>query len=270
MDPQGPAVAVDPQGNAAVVWEQIAGGQFLVEAEGYDGAGPLLDGLSIPVRAIAGTSVAFSVTPVDAWSPVSSTTWSFGDGQSDSGETLAHTYANPGTYKVTVTSADGLGNATSESGTITIAPHTSVIPPPSAPALTQVSQIRKKWREGGKPATIARKHKSKAAPVGTSFSFTISEAAHVSLTFTQTVSGRMTKDKCQAPTKHNRKRRSCKRKVTRATLGYSLSAGHHTIEFQGRAGRTKLPLGAYTLELAATNAARQHSRTATLKFTIVK
>ena len=125
-------------------------------------------------------------------------------------------------------------------------------------------------REGKKPATLARKHKLKPPPIGTSFSFTINEAAHVALTFTQTVSGRRTKGNCQPPTKHNRKRPSCQRTVTRATLGYSVSTGHHTIEFQGRAGKTKLPLGTYSLKLAATNSAKQHSRTATLKFAIVK
>ena len=49
-----------------------------------------------------------------------------------------------------------------------------------------------------------------------------------------------------------------------------MSAGAHTIKFQGHAGKKKIPLGAYTLELAATNATQQHSRTAALKFTIVK
>ena len=270
MDPQGPSLAVDPQGNAAVVWEQIAGGEFLIQAAGYDSAGPLLNGLSIPPRAVAGTPVAFSVTPVDAWSPVSTTTWSFGDEQSGSGEALAHTYANPGTYKVTVTSADALGNPTSSTGTITIVPHTTVLAPPSPPALSQVSQSHRRWREGSKPATIARKRKSKSAPVGTSFSFAISEPGRVTLTFVQTTAGRKVKGKCQRPSKHNRKRPSCRRTVTRATLGYPVSAGHHTVQFEGHAGNRRLPLGAYTLKLTATNATQQPSRTATLKFTIVR
>jgi hypothetical protein len=270
MDPQGPALAVDPQGNAAVVWQQIAGGDFQIQAAGYDAAGPLLDRLSIPARAVAGTPVAFSVTPVDAWSPVSSTTWSFGDGQSGSGETLTHTYANPGSYKVTVTSTDGLGNPNTGTGTITIAPHSSPAPPPSAPKLSQVSQSHRKWREGSKPATIARKQKSKRPPVGTSFSFTVNEAARVTLAFTQSNAGRKVKGKCRAPNKPNRKHPSCQRTVTRATLGFSVSAGHHAIKFQGHAGKKKIPLGAYTLKLTAINATQQHSRTATLKFTIVK
>jgi hypothetical protein len=265
-----PQLAVDPQGNAAVVWSLFDGSTQSIQAAGYDGAGPLLSGLSIPAQAVAGTPVAFSVTPVDAWSPVSSTSWGFGDGQSGSGETLTHTYATPGSYKVTVTSTDGLGNPNTTTGMITIAPHTSTAPPPSAPKLSQVSQSHRKWREGSQPATIAREHKSKRPPVGTSFSFKVNEAAQVTLTFTEATSGRRTRGKCRAPSKHNGTHPSCKRTVTRATLGYSVRAGDHTIKFQGQAGKTKIPLGAYTLKLTATNATQQHSRTAALKFTIVK
>jgi PKD domain len=270
MDPQGPALAVDPQGNAAVVWQQIAGGDFQIQAAGYDAAGPLLDGLSIPAQAVAGTPWTFSVTPVDAWSPVSSTSWGFGDGQSGSGETLTHTYPKPGAYKVTVTSTDGLGNPNTATGTITIAPRTSTAPPPSPPKLSQVSQRHKRWREGSKAATIARKRKSGRPPVGTSFSFRVNQAARVTLTFTQSSAGRKVKGKCQTPNKPNRKRPSCQRTLTRATLGFSVSAGHHAVKFQGHAGKKKIPLGAYTLHVEATNATQQHSRTATLKFTVVK
>jgi PKD domain-containing protein len=262
-------LAVDPQGNATAVWDLFDGTTQLIQAAGYDGAGPLLDALSIPAAGTAGVPTTFSVAPVDVWSPVSSTTWSFGDGEQGSGETFAHTYANAGRYTVSVTSTDGLANPTSQSATITIAPaaaHT-----PAAPALTGVSQTRRKWREGSKQATISRRKKTKPAPVGTRFSFSINEDARVTLAFTLQAAGRKVAGRCQVPTRHNRKRPSCKRTLTRGTLSYATTAGHHTITFDGRIGAHRLPLGAYTVHITAVDAGTgQHSRAATLRFTIVK
>ena len=55
--------------------------------------------------------VRFSVSPVDAWSAVASTRWSFGDGTAASGRRVSHRYAVPGAYPVTATSSDVLGNS---------------------------------------------------------------------------------------------------------------------------------------------------------------
>jgi hypothetical protein len=264
------AVAVDPRGNATAVWDRSNGANTIAQAAGYD-AGPLLTTGTIPATGTAGQPVAFSSSALGVWSPVTGTRWSFGDGQSASGPAVTHSYGAAGTYKVTVTSTDGLGNPTTSTGAITIAPHMSTPPPPSAPKLSQVSQSHKKWREGPKAATIARRHKPKPPPVGTAISFTVNATARVTLTFTQTTAGRRVKGKCRAPTKHNRKRPHCQRTVTRTTLSYSVTAGRHTVKFDGRTRNGKLPLGAYALHLTAANpVSDKRSRTASLRFTIVK
>ena len=121
-----PHVALDPQGNAVAVWERENGGNWIVEAAGYDAAGPLLQSLSIPSTGVAGQPLEFSVSPLDVWSALGATGWSFGDGSSASGTSATHTYASAGNYPVILTSADALGNTTSANGTVTI----SAPPPP--------------------------------------------------------------------------------------------------------------------------------------------
>jgi len=93
-----------------------------IQAAGYDAAGPQLRGLSVPGAARAGSPGSFSVAPLDVWSQAASTSWTFGDGASASGESVSHTYAAPGSYPVTVTSTDSLGNSSTENRTVTVAP----------------------------------------------------------------------------------------------------------------------------------------------------
>jgi hypothetical protein len=122
-DDDYPAVAIDPQGNAVAVWgERLSGAPFAVQAAGFDDAGPLLGSLSIPASGTAGHPISFSVSPLDVWSALGGTTWKFGDGTSARGTSVVHSYRTPGTYTVTILSKDVLGNATSASGSITIAP----------------------------------------------------------------------------------------------------------------------------------------------------
>jgi hypothetical protein len=117
-----PVLAIDAQGNAVAAWEIGYGYEKgIVQAAGCDAAGPLMDELSIPSTGTVGQPLSFSVSPLDVWSARSATDWAFGDGASANGTSLSHTYATPGTYTVTVTSADVLGNATSASGTVVIA-----------------------------------------------------------------------------------------------------------------------------------------------------
>jgi len=47
--------------------------------------------------------------------------WEFGDGTTGTGKTTSHTYAKPGTYKVTLTVKDAAGNTANHSITVTVA-----------------------------------------------------------------------------------------------------------------------------------------------------
>jgi hypothetical protein len=262
----GAQVALDAQGNAAAVWQQFDGSNNIVHAAGYDAAGPLLNALAIPSSGVAGQPITFSVSPLDVWSSLGASNWSFGDGARAAGTSLAHTYSAAGSYHVTFVSADALGNLTSASGTIVIAPGAA---PASAPAITGATQSHSRWREGSKLAEISRKKRK--PPVGTAFSFSLNEQASVSFAFTQRVAGRHVGHSCVAKNRKNARRRSCTRTVTAGVLSFAAHAGTNKVSFQGRISRSqKLKPGRYTLVITAMNAAGARSAPASLSFTIVK
>ena len=123
----------------------------------------------------------------------------------------------------------------------------------------------------GRHAAGQLRAQDKRPPVGTTFSFTLNEAASVSFAFTQQVGGRKVKGKCVAQTKKNRSKHACKRTVTRGALSFAAHAGTNKAIFQGRISHAlKLKPGAYTLVITAKNSAGQRSAPARLSFTVVR
>jgi PKD domain len=139
-------LAVDPDGDAFVVWPFIAGvgSGRPIRFAAYDAAGPALRSLSIPGAGTAGEPVAFSVAPLDAISAVVATTWSFGDGGSAGTAAATHAYGSPGTYAVTVTAVDAAGNTSSASGQVTVSAAATVksSPPPPGPTPPRTLRVK--------------------------------------------------------------------------------------------------------------------------------
>ena len=127
-----PEVGIDAQGNGIAVFSRSNGPNYLLEAAGYDGAGPLLRGLTLPTRGVVGQPLQFFLAPLDVWNPVLSEGFSFGDGSSAIGVSATHTYDAPGSYQVSATATDVLGNTTTVTRTLTIGTPTPVGPIPSA------------------------------------------------------------------------------------------------------------------------------------------
>lgn len=123
-----PSVAIDGAGDGIVAWSPQFGdaSSHSVEVDGFDAAGPALHSVSIPGAGVAGSPVAFSGVPLDVWSGLTPATWSFGDGGRATGSAVSHTYAAAGTYTVTLTSTDAVGNTSTTARTISVAP----APPP--------------------------------------------------------------------------------------------------------------------------------------------
>lgn len=131
--------------------------------------------------------------------------------------------------------------------------------------LSRVAQSHNRWRERqGRPAREVQ-----FVPVGTRFTFNLSNPARVTLTFIEILPGRRAGGRCLAPTKATQGGRRCHRTRTRGRLVQSVGAGTHHLGFDGRIGRTMLSRGGYavTISAAATSGARSH--TITLHFTIV-
>jgi hypothetical protein len=174
------------------------------------------------------------------------------------------------TYHFRLVVQNGVGTAYGADRTFTTAPPPIVPAAPTTPKLTNATQSHARWREGSKLAALSRKSRKKA-PLGTTFSFTLDQQSTVRFAFTQQVGGRKVAGKCVAQSKKNRRKRSCKRTLTRGTLTFAAHAGANKLAFQGLIARSKkLPLGRYTLLITASNKAGQRSRAQALHFTIVR
>jgi N-acetylneuraminic acid mutarotase len=165
----------------------------------------------------------------------------------------------------------------------------AVEPPPASPVLqaaalappsiTRLSQLHRRWREGGAIARVSDKRTEARArrghareALGTTFTFVLNEQATVTFTFTEEVSGRRQGHDCLASSRKDRRGRTCTRSVVRGTLTFAGRAGENTVRFQGRVSRTaKLPPGSYTLQVAAVNAARERGVAARgLRFSVLE
>lgn len=136
--------------------------------------------------------------------------------------------------------------------------------------LSKIRQTAKIWRRGNALARISATRTRKKPPLGTTFSFSLSQAATVSFTFDKHASGRRVGGKCVAPTPKNRKRRGCTRTVKAGLLTLKGHAGANRVRFEGMlVTRQKLTPGRYTLRAVA-RALGKSSRTRTARFTIVK
>ncbi|MGE0027634.1 MAG: PKD domain-containing protein [Thermoleophilia bacterium] len=132
-----PAVAVDAAGNAAAAWREDGASTSAVRATAWDAAGPTVSAFTGPASGTAGDLLSFSAATDDVWSPLgAAAAWDFGDGATDSGAGVAHAWSAAGTYTVTMTRADILGNTTTRTRTVTIAaaPAPPAPPPPSGGA----------------------------------------------------------------------------------------------------------------------------------------
>jgi hypothetical protein len=133
-------------------------------------------------------------------------------------------------------------------------------------SLTGLSQSHRRWRLGN---NLARFAVASQPPIGTTFQFTLNEAATVQFAFAKVLHGRKVNGKCVAQTRRNRRHKACERSVPSGSLSFSAGVGPHKLFFQGRLTRTKtLKPGTYALTITATNANGQQA-TSTLSFAIV-
>lgn len=222
-----PQLAVDAAGDVTTVWDRSDSVSTRVQGIGLDVAGPVATTLAIPATGTAGQPAAMSVTATDTWSAVSSTAWSFGDGSNATGTSVSHAYAAAGTYEVSVTITDAVGNATLRTGSITVAAAPVIppaIPPVTPPVTPPIAVAPTITTFKLKPARIRAVGSDSAARRRTRATVVLTGAAKVTLTF---------------------KKRGAKKPV--AKLVKALATGKSTFKLTAKVGRKKLKPGRYVV-----------------------
>jgi hypothetical protein len=269
-----PQVAADGLGNAAAAWSRSSPSEFVVEVTHYDATPPVLGAIEVPAAGVAGASLTMSAAGSDAFSPVA-TSWSFGDGSAADGAQVSHAYAAPGHYEVRVTLTDGAGNAASATRSIEVAAP-GVAPDSSAPGVSG-------YRVGASRFSVARAATpvdavAAAVPRGTTFTYTLSEAARAQLTIARAETGVRVGSACRKRTRRllaqlrRRKQRArrCTRYVRAGVLTRTSHQGANRVAFSGRIGKRALKPARYRTTLTATDAAANASAPRNVTFTIVR
>jgi DNA-binding beta-propeller fold protein YncE len=235
--------------------------------------------------------------------------WSFGDGATEetTSPSTSHVYATANNYTVTLTVTDSAGCSTqpiftgqtagcdgssnaehtaavtipgvalnlklptfkSKFPPITLFGRGSISPTRVKLTLSNLRETAVRWREGKALAHISSNKKQ--PPIGTRFSFDLSQAASVTFTFFQSLPGRSVAHRCVAPSRRNIHAHHCLRSLTAGTLKLAAGAGLSTVRFDGLlSSHKRLSPGNYTLVLSATSASGVHATTTALHFTIAK
>jgi hypothetical protein len=115
-----PAIATDGLGDFGIISAPDQGSGQLAIVSAYDAAPPALSPASVSGTHLAGDPVTFAVSATDTVSSVGTPTWTFGDGTTGTGLSVAHTYAAAGSYTAHVSVSDGSGNSTGEDVAVTV------------------------------------------------------------------------------------------------------------------------------------------------------
>ncbi len=269
-----PRVAADDLGDAAVAWSRSSPSEFVVEVTHYDASPPQFGPIDVPAAGVAGATVTMSAAGSDSLSAVS-TSWSFGDGGVADGAQVSHAYAAPGRYEVRVTLTDGAGNTASATRSIEVA-GSPVAPDVSAPGVSG-------YRIGARRFTVTRAATpvdavAAGVPRGTTFTYTLSEAARARLTIARAEKGVRVGSACRKRTrrllaqlrKKKQRIRSCTRYVRAGVLTRTSQQGANRVKFSGRIGKRALKPARYRTTLVATDAAGNTSAPRIVGFTIVR
>ena len=139
-----------------------------------------------------------------------------------------------------------------------------------APILSGVSLRPRTFRvaNAAAPRSAGRKRRP---PRGTRIRFTLSEPATVRLTVTRGAPGRRVAGRCRKPSKRNRSRKRCVRRVSVGTLTRGgRPAGAQSLSWSGRIGRKALRARRYKLSVRASDAAGNRSALRAASFRIVR
>jgi hypothetical protein len=130
-----------------------------------------------------------------------------------------------------------------------------------APALTGAGLTNRRFRTGQSRRRSVHGATRGRAPIGTTFTYTLSEPGIVRFAFK-----RRTPVRCTAP----KTKGSCYRWREAGAVRHLSSLGASKVRFEGKVGRRWLRLGRYTARVRAADAAGNRSKTTRVWFTVVR
>jgi hypothetical protein len=155
-----PAVALDDQGNALVLWSgQDDDTEWTLYGSAYDAAAPSFTAAAVPGTATVGVPVAMTAAAADRWT-APRIGWNFGDGTTTTGGAAQHAFGSAGAFTVTIVATDAVGNSTSTTRTVVVSP------PPPTPRIRATVQTL--WAVKGRTALLLRLG-MRGAPAGARF-----------------------------------------------------------------------------------------------------
>jgi hypothetical protein len=139
----------------------------------------------------------------------------------------------------------------------------------TAPGVSRFGVTNSPFAVGGRTPTFgfsaAKKHKK-----GTTFTYTLSEAATARIVISQRRPGRRQGIRCVAPRRSLRKKARCTIITRKGELTRVSHQGANRVAFSGRIGSKALSPGSYSATITATDAAKNTSGPKTISFTIAK
>jgi PKD domain-containing protein/lactonase family protein with 7-bladed beta-propeller len=197
--------------------------------------------------------------------------WNFGDGTvlADGGPNPSHAYAKAGVYQATLTVTDAAGCSSRQfyTGQSTVCPGgASPIATASVdtlPVLGAVTTSPKKFAPkvpGAKPGKVK---------LGTTFRYSVNEAATVRFKIERKRAGRLVGKKCKPLKPGNAKHKKCPLFSKLGSRPQQARPGRNALKWNGKLKGKPLPPGAYRANVVATDAAAGRSAAKTVGFRIV-
>ena len=160
--------------------------------------------------------------------------------------------ATLGTHSFTVAATDSQGTTSTLTASYTVVA--------TLPQITRLRQTAAKWLESASNRL--------RLPLGTTFSFSLDQAARVKLSFTRLADGRVAAGRCVSPPLAGPRARRCTRSLSAGTLTVPAQPGPNALRFAGKTSVGRLPAGTYTVVLRATGLSGRPSAAVALLFTI--
>ncbi|HET9197252.1 MAG TPA: PKD domain-containing protein [Solirubrobacterales bacterium] len=195
--------------------------------------------------------------------------WDFGDGTElkDGGPTPTHAYASPGAYRATLTVTDAAGCSARQvyNGQSTVCPGgaatTTAVTIDTLPALNGLKAQPKKFKP--KPKGRAK------GKFGTTFRYTLSEAADVRFQIERKRIGRLVGTKCKPATAKGKAKKKCPLFKPVGSRTQTAKAGAGKLKWNGILKGKPLPAGSYRATAIATDGAGGRSAAKTVGFRVL-